>query len=108
VRRWLDEPTMSRTFLEPQVIDSGTGSGRWMVVMYNNDTNTMEEVIEVLMRSTGCSTDEAYIEMWEAHTFGRANVHFAKLDECEIVAAMISSIGVRTEVRREWEDLVEA
>jgi hypothetical protein len=42
--------------------------------------------------------------MWEAHTYGKAFVHFAGRTECEVIAAMIASIGVKTEVRREWED----
>lgn len=75
-----------------------------MVVMYNNDTNTMDQVVEILMRATGCGIDEAQIETWEAHTFGKAPVHFSSQNECEIVASMIASIGVKTQIRREWED----
>jgi ATP-dependent Clp protease adaptor protein ClpS len=75
-----------------------------MVVIYNNDVNDFDEVIEVLMRATGCSASEAYIEAWEAHTYGKAPVHFSDRTECEVVAAMVSSIGVRTVVRREWDE----
>jgi ATP-dependent Clp protease adapter protein ClpS len=95
---------MSQTVLQPEVIDSATGYGRWMVVMYNNDHTSMDDVILVLMRSTGCSAQEAYIETWEAHNFGKASVHFAEQRECEVVASIISSIGVKTTVQREWED----
>jgi ATP-dependent Clp protease adapter protein ClpS len=95
---------MLTPFEAPHIVDSPTGTGRWMVVIFNNDENTIEEVIEVLMRSTGCSANEAYIETWEAHTYGKAYVHFSDRTECEIVAHMISSIGVKTEVRREWDD----
>ena len=75
-----------------------------MVVIFNNDTNSMDEVVEVLMRATGCDLDEAYIEMWEAHTYGKAPVHFASRSECEEAASIISSIGLKTEVAPEWED----
>lgn len=95
---------MSRTVLAPEVLESGTGYGRWMVVMFNNSHNSFDEVIEVLMRSTGCGLQEASIEAWEAHTFGRTPVHFSSQTECEIIATMISSIGVQTQVRREWEE----
>lgn len=95
---------MSRPFVEPEIIEKGQVTGRWMVVIYNNDFNSMDEVVEVLMRATGCPTEEAIIETWEAHTYGKAPVHFSGRDECELVAAMIASIGVRTEVRPEWED----
>ncbi|MBX3119528.1 MAG: ATP-dependent Clp protease adaptor ClpS [Fimbriimonadaceae bacterium] len=95
---------MAGVFLEPEIVESSVGTGRWMVVIYNNESNSMDEVIAILMKATGCSTDEAYIEMWEAHTYGKAPVHFAMRTECEIVASMIATIGVKTQVRREWEE----
>jgi len=95
---------MSRTFLQPEIIESGTGAGRWQVVIYDNDVTPYEEVIRILMSSTGCGLEEASMETWEAQTFGKSPVHFSSRDECEIVAVMISSIGVKTEVSREWLD----
>ncbi len=95
---------MIGTFVQPELIDSGIGAGRWTVVIFNNDHNQVDEVIEILMRSTGCGANEAYIETWEAHTHGQAHVHFANKTECELVAAMIASIGVKTQIRREWEE----
>ena len=68
---------MSQTILEPEVQNPGTKSGRWMVVIFNNDHTSMDDVVSVLMQATGCDEQEAYIEMWEAHTFGKAPVHFA-------------------------------
>ena len=73
-------------------------------MIYNNDYTRYDEVIAILMKSTGCGLQEASIEVWEAHTFGKAPVHFSSRTECEIIATMISSIGVQTQVRREWED----
>ena len=95
---------MSRQAVLPVVIESPTSTGRWMVVIFNNDHTSIEDVITIIMRSTGCSAQEAFIEAWEAHHYGKSSVHFAKRTECEIVAGMISSIGVQTEVRREWEE----
>lgn len=95
---------MSRTVLEPEVLDKGLSEGRWRVVIYNNDTTPVDDVLAVLLQSTGCTLQEAMVEVWEAETYGQASVHFAKRDECEIVATMISSIGVRTQVRPEWDE----
>lgn len=95
---------MSQTILEPEVQGPQTGGNRWMVVIFNNDTNSMDDVIEVLMRATGCDMEEAYIEMWEAHTYGKAPVHFAAQSECEDAAGIIRTIGVKTEVSREWAE----
>ena len=75
-----------------------------MVLIFNNDTNSLDEVIDILMKATKCGVDEAVIETWECHTYGKAPVHFAPRHECEDVAHTISCIGVKTEVRPEWED----
>ena len=75
-----------------------------MVTIFNNDTNSMDEVLEILMRATGCASEEAYLETWEAHTFGKAPVHFAGRAECDEAARVIASIGVKTEVSLEWEE----
>jgi ATP-dependent Clp protease adapter protein ClpS len=75
-----------------------------MVVIFNNEINSVEEVIEILIRATRCGLEEAEIETWEAHTYGKAAVHFASRDECDQAAKLISSIGVGTEVAPEWND----
>lgn len=95
---------MSQTIQLPEIQDSNTQSGGWMVVMYNNDHTMMDEVIEILMRATGCDMQEAYIEMWEAHTFGKCSVHFSSKTECEEAAEVIQSIGIKTEVTLEWPE----
>lgn len=73
-----------------------------MVVIHNNDTNTFEEVISVVMVATGCDIQEAYIEVWDAHTYGKSAVHFADHEECNLAANIIRSIGVHAEVKQEW------
>jgi len=90
--------------LEPSVANPETQIGRWMVVIFNNDHNSFDQVIDALVRATGCTTDEAAIEAWEAHTYGSASVHFAAQSECERVAVVISRVGIQTEVRPEWDD----
>lgn len=98
---------MAQQTLLPQILDPATGNsteGRWMVSIYNNDLNSFGEVIGILMRATNCSRDEAEIEAWEAHTYGKASVHFASLPECESTAFVISTIGLKTEVSPEWKD----
>ena len=95
---------MSQIVLEPEVSQNESIDGRWMVVIFNNDYNSLDEVIEILIRATDCDEEEAQIETWEAHTFGKASVHFASRDVCEEAADIISSIGVRAEVTKEWAD----
>jgi ATP-dependent Clp protease adapter protein ClpS len=80
-----------------------TSEGRWMAVIFNNDTNSMEEVIEALMRATGCDLEEASIEAWEADHYGKAPVHFASHEKCQEVCNCLGRIGLKTEVTQEWQ-----
>ena len=77
---------------------------RWMTVIFNDDVTPMDVVIGILIEATGCDVEEATIEMWEAHTFGKAPCHFADKEECERAAAIIRSVGVQTEVCLEWPE----
>lgn len=95
---------MSQTVVLPDLADDASIAGRWMTVIHNNETKSMDEVVEILMLATGCDEEEAGIEMWEAHTYGKAPVHFASRAECLNAAAIVASIGIRTEVSPEWDD----
>lgn len=77
---------------------------RFRTVIFNNDYTPMDVVVMILMQATGCDADEAAIEMWEAHHFGQANVHFSSQIECKRAAKLIESVGVKTEVLPEWND----
>ncbi|HRJ27779.1 MAG TPA: ATP-dependent Clp protease adaptor ClpS [Fimbriimonadaceae bacterium] len=96
--------SISQPLLEQSASDLTHGAGRWMVVIYNNETNSVDEVIDILMQATGCDLEEASIETWEAHHYGQAPVPFDSRTECEGIAEMIAAIGVRTAVRKEWEE----
>lgn len=95
---------MSKTILHPEISDVRSTNKRWMVMIYDNAHNSFDEVIGILMRATMCSKDEAVIETWEAHTYGKAPVHFSDRKDCVEIAGIISNIGVQTEVKPEWED----
>lgn len=69
----------------------------WIVTVYNNDRNTYEEVMAVLMIATECTSEEAYIEAWEIDHFGQCVVHRASEAECKSAALVISTIGIKVE-----------
>lgn len=95
---------MAHVLTQPDLLDGGVRSGRWTVVIYDNDITPIDTVIHILMLATECDLHEAKIEVWEAETYGHAYVHFADQETCAKVAAIIESVGVRTEVRPEWSD----
>ncbi len=92
---------MSETILlpRPDLTDgTGTGEGEWIVIVFNNDTNTFDEVTAILQKATACTPEEAEMETWEVHHTGRSIVHHAEREECDRVAEVIRSIGIRVEV----------
>ena len=84
---------------EPDLEDgSGGTTGDWVVIVYDNDHNTFEQVIEILQKATGCSLEEARMETWEVHHLGRSLVHHGDQPECERAAEIIRTIGIRVAV----------
>ncbi len=84
------------------LLDTGqTKGGGWIVTVYDNERNTMEQVISVLVDATGCTLDEAEMETWEVHFLGRSTVHHGRQEECERVADVIRRIGIRVTVTEE-------
>jgi ATP-dependent Clp protease adapter protein ClpS len=69
----------------------------WKVVVYDNDYNTYLQVMTILMIATGCSEEEAWMEAWEIDHLGRSDVHHGAQEECERVAKVVSTIGIRVE-----------
>jgi hypothetical protein len=89
----------------PEELTQGPGTGGgYIVTVYNNEHNTYEEVMMILMIATACSTDEAYMETWEVDHLGKSVVHRACEAECRSVADVISTIGIEVQVTEEWAE----
>jgi len=94
------ERTTTRPQMDEETTERGGGEG-WIVIVYDNDKNTWDEVMDVLQRATGCTAEEAYIETWEVDNLGKSVVHHGGQEECERAAGIIRSIGIRVEVVEE-------
>lgn len=101
--RLISSPRGSGTTEAPERLDVELPSKgeSWIVTVYNNDHNTYDEVMMVLMISTNCSSEEAYIEAWEIDHYGQCVVHRADENECQGAAEVIRAIGIRVEVSPE-------
>lgn len=73
----------------------------WIVTVYNNDHNTFEEVIAILMIATQCTFEEADMEAWEIDHLGRSVVHHGKESDCRRAAEIIGKIGIKVEASQE-------
>lgn len=80
--------------------ETGGGDG-FIVIVYDNDYNTEEQVIHILQVATSCPLDEAEMETWEVHHLGKSVVHHGGKEECERAAGVIRTIGIRVEVMEE-------
>jgi len=78
----------------------GGGDG-YIVIVYNNEHNSYDQVISILMQATACSRDEAEIETWEVDHLGQSVVHHGGQEECERAAAVIRTIGIHVEVKED-------
>jgi ATP-dependent Clp protease adapter protein ClpS len=87
---------------EPQLDDASTSSGDlYVVTVYDNDHNTVEQVMNILILATGCTFEEAEMETWEIHNLGKSVVHHGSKEECQTAAAIISEIGIKVTVTQE-------
>ena len=75
-------------------------TGPWIVILYNCECHTFDEVIEILQIAIGCTVDVAEFFAWKVHTEGRAIVFSGSQEECERVAAIIGSIRLQVETDR--------
>lgn len=87
------------TIERPKIDDQSETAmaGEWIVTVYNNEINTWDEVVGILMEATGCDEDEADMETWEIDRLGASVVHHASQQECEKAAKVIAQIGIRVE-----------
>ena len=87
---------------DPHIDESAqTHKDRWVVRVFNNETNTYDEVITILMIATHCTEEEAFIETWEIDHLGSSVVHHGNEGECETVGDVIRTIGITVEVSQE-------
>jgi hypothetical protein len=87
----------------PEIDDGQTrGYGdAWLVTVFNNEYNTWDEVVDILLIATGCTIEEAEIETWEIDRLGKSVVHHGAEQDCRDAAEIIATIGIRVEVTQE-------
>lgn len=82
-------------------IEERQGGSGYLVIVYDNDKNTWDEVTTILQKATSCTLEEAEIETWEVDNLGKSVVHHGGQEECNRAAGIIRTIGIRVEVVEE-------
>lgn len=80
--------------------ESAETSGPWVVILYNCDCHSFDEVILQLQKATGCALEKAVDIAVEAHTRGRAIAYTGSGEDCEKAAAVLRSIRLQVETDR--------
>ena len=78
----------------------GNTNGPWIVILYNCECHTYDDVIGILQRATGCTADQGMAIATEVDTRGRAICFSGSREECDRVAGIIASIRLQVETDR--------
>jgi len=82
------------------VRDGADIQGPWIVILYNCDCHTFDDVISILQKATGCSQEKGLAIAIEVHTRGRAICFSGSREECDRVASIIASVRLQVETDR--------
>lgn len=75
-------------------------SGPYIVILYNDDHHSMEEVILQVQEATGYDIERCIAITLEAHHLGRAIAYTGSEEECERVARILRRIRLQVETDR--------
>ena len=90
------------TIIRPNLDDATDirQGGPWIVILYNDDYHSFDEVVLQLQKATGCDLNTAVGIMLEAHNTGRAVAYTGTEEECERVAGVLRQIRLQVETDR--------
>ncbi len=71
------------------------------VMLYNDDWHTFDDVIQQLIKATGCSSETGETHAQRVHHEGRSRVFDGVREDCEQVARVLREIRLHVEV--DWD-----
>jgi len=85
--------------LEADAETEDTTATPWRLILYDDDIHTFDEVIEQLMKATGCSLSVAEETTWTVHNEGKATVYEGEFEECLRIDSVLKEIQLITEIK---------
>lgn len=79
-------------------MDFASSIAGWKTTLFNCECHTFAQVIEQLIKATGCSFADAQAHAHAVHHTGSAVVYRGTKPECERVARVLGSIGLLADV----------
>lgn len=83
---------------EEEVLDEIKTQEPAKAILFNDEVHTFEEVIEQIMKATGCDLPTAESMTWEVHNTGKAIVFSGELVKCLQVTSVLEEIELMTQV----------
>lgn len=68
------------------------------VILFNDEWHSFDEVINQIIKATGCTLKKAESLTLEVHTSGKSAVFEGELQECLIVSSILEEIALHTQV----------
>lgn len=68
------------------------------VILFNDEVHTFDEVINQIIKATGCNTERAEQLTWEVHNTGKALVFEGEMVKCIQVSAVLEEIDLMTQI----------
>lgn len=68
------------------------------VVLYNDEIHTFDEVINQIIKATGCNQSRAEALTLEVHNTGKAAVFEGAMPECLKVSGTLEEIALHTQI----------
>ena len=95
-------PTQTEERTGINIEGAPTVSGPWVVILYNCDCHSFDEVIVQLQKAMGCSLERAISIAEQAHVEGRAIAYDGTRDDCDRVAGVLRQIRLQVETDRAY------
>lgn len=83
---------------EPEIEEETSVGFPFKVILYNDDWHTFDEVINQIIKATGCSYEKARDLTFEVHVKGKAMVFHGPLPECLKVSSVLEEIELHTQI----------
>lgn len=68
------------------------------VVLFNDEVHSFDEVINQIIKATGCDTPRAEALTWEVHSQGKAIVYEGEVTRCVQVSGVLEEIELTTQI----------
>lgn len=86
------------TQTEEEVVDETKTQEPAKAILFNDEVHTFDEVINQIMKATGCDLPTAEIMTWEVHNTGKSCVYVGELVKCLQVTSILEEIELMTQV----------